>query len=96
MAKEKLLNKIDKHQVDILFGIIAGVGIYGLSNILINLIDYIIPSLNNYLLVLNIIIYTFMLYSTSLFIKGWLKNTYIISSLALMLSYIYYQLFEII
>lgn len=89
---KKLYKKMEAHQNGILFGILSGIGIVGISTILTNLLIFLIPKLNSYSLILYVIISIFMIYATSLYAEGWFKKVHVISSLALTLSYIYYRL----
>lgn len=99
MKTRKLSNKITEHPsdiifehtFDIIFGILSGSGLMFVVNVLITLITFIVPILQQYFTILYSILYLIILIPTSIFFsKGWFRVVYLITSLVLLFIYVVY------
>ena len=95
--RKKIFKIIVEHSSDIIFGILAGVGLVFIASALITLMAIYFPILQSYFTILYVVLYLFILISTSiLFAKGWFKIIYLVSSLILSSVYVYTEIFGVI
>lgn len=94
MKIKKLFGTITEHISDIIFGILSGTGLIVIVSSIITMITIIIPALQSYFVILYLLLYMFILISTTILYTGGLfKIIYLISSLILSLTYIYTKIF---
>lgn len=92
--KFRLFDKIAEHYSDMIFGILSGSGLFFIVNALSILITIIIPSLIAFYFIIFIVLYLFILISTSiLYTRGWFRIIYLTSALILLATYIYMRIF---
>ena len=96
MEIKKLLDTITEHTSDIIFGILSGAGLMFIVSAIITFVAISIPVLQAYFTILYILLYLFILISTSiLYTKGWFRTIYLTSALILLLTYIYTKVFGV-
>ncbi len=94
MTNKKIINKIESHTSEIIFGILAGSGLIFIINTLLVSLILIIPTLQLYTTILYVALYLIILLPTSTYYaKGWFKAVYLTAALILLLVYIYAKVF---
>jgi hypothetical protein len=92
--KNKISNKITSHTFDIIFGILAGSGLHFIINAITIVLILIAPILQVYSTIIYIVLYLFVLISTSiLYTKKWFRLIYLTSASILLIVYIFNKLF---
>lgn len=81
---------MEKYSKDIIFGILAGMGLVFASNSLTAIILEYMSNLQQYLIIIYAVIYLVLLIPTFMMVaKGWFRIIYLISSLILSFIYLY-------
>ena len=96
MAKIKKLYDIitEKHQNDIIFGMLSGIGLFFVSGVVASMITDYITDLQLHFIPIYIAVYLFLVISTFMMVaKGWFRIFYLASSLIISLTYLYTKLF---